>query len=123
MKLIMTSDLPVTGMSWGYVFGEVLELAEEVVAGRLDGVISEACDVYSCAMCAIETTIGKSVPIVRNRSTDGWLKRQEIWREYLRRMGLKYDQKYLVNGGNYKKACKRRLVVALAVKDQLGKEI
>ena len=37
-------------------------------------------------------------------------------------MGLDYHQKYLVGGGNYKKAFKRANVVRLAIKDQLTKE-
>ena len=121
--IVYSKDLPVTGMSLSYVVGEIFELIEAIVNLDWSEVVGEFLDVYSCSMCVLETYFGINVPIVRNRSTIGWLRRQEIWREYLRRMGLKYDKKYLVNGGNYKKEYKRRLVVELAIKDQLGKEI
>ena len=109
-------------MTWSYVLGEILELVEEVLALSPTGIRDELCDVYTCTMCAIERSTGVPMPILWTRTYYGWLKRVDFWKTYLASVGLEYKVEYLCNGSNYMKAYKRRMVVELAMKDQLRKD-
>ena len=117
--MLWTDQIPATGLSWRYVWGEVLELIEEIKLRDVDGVISETCDVYTCVMCAIETSTGVPMPLLWRRSANKFISRGKWFSWYLNQVGLEYKEEYLVHGGNYKKAWKRRAVVDLAIKDQL----
>jgi len=118
--MLWTAQLPATGMSWSYVAGEVRELYEEIRKRSLDGVVSELCDVYTCTMCAIETSTGLTMPVVWEKTARGWFARVDFWRRWLSAFGLEFKVEYLRYGGNYLKQDKRRMVLRLAVEDQLG---
>lgn len=121
--MIFTNETPATNLDWKYVWGEVLELWEEILKLNLLGIRNELCDVYTCAMCAIETTTGVPMPIFWMRSANGWEHRMEFFRMYLKELDLEFKVEYLRFGANYKKAHKRRKVVELAIKDQFNREI
>jgi len=112
------SELPTTGMNWKYVLGEVHELWEEILKRDIQGILSEACDVYSCATCAILTTTGVDLPILWTRSARGWLHREGVWKQILAKEGLAYKVEYLRYGSNYHKPEKVTKVLSLARKDQ-----
>jgi len=116
--MLYTNDLPATGMKWGYVYGEVIEFLEEVAKHDVQGMISEACDVYTCTSCALLTTTGINLPIVWTRSADGWFHRVDVFRKMLNDKGLKFKLEYLRYGSNYKKPEKVAKVIELATLDQ-----
>ena len=117
--MIFTNEVPATGLDWRYVLGEIRELLVEVKKLNVRGILDELCDVYTCSMCAIETSTGIPMPIFWMKSANGWVDRMNFFREYLNRAGLEFKVEYLRYGANYKKAEKRRKVVELAIEDQL----
>lgn len=117
--MIFTNDTPATGLDWKYVLGEVSELIKEIKKLNLKGIRNELCDVYTCAMCAIETSTGIPMPIYWMRSANEWYKRLAFFTLYLNKIGLEFKVEYMRYGGNYKKVEKRMKVVELAIKDQL----
>ena len=120
--MIWTHQVPTTNMTWDYVWGEVIELFEEVIHFNLTGIIEELCDVYTCGACAITRSTGIPVPIVWELTYIKYLERVEFFKWYLNELGLDYKLKYLVNGANYDKGWKRIRAVRLAIQDQYRKE-
>jgi Na+-driven multidrug efflux pump len=116
--MIWTADLPATGMDWKYVMGEVRELWEEILKRNAQGILSEACDVYTCTLCAILTYTGVNLPVLWTRSARGWLHRVEVWKHILAGEGLVFKVEYLRYGSNYHKQDKVYKVLELARKDQ-----
>ena len=116
--MLWTSDLPTTGMGWKFVLGEVVELFIEIIHLNLHGIISEACDVYTCAMCALETTIGRPVPILWRRTYNEWLARVEVWKEIFADHGLEWHVRYISGGGNYRRPEKIRVALDMARTEQ-----
>lgn len=106
-------------MDWKYVYGEFLELLEEIRKLNWIGIVDELCDVYTCLMCVLETYTGIPMPIFWMRSADRWTQRLEFWMKYFDLLGLEFKVEYMREGSNYMKAEKRRRVVELAVEDQL----
>ena len=120
--MIFTNQVPATKLNWKYVLGEIQELKKEIINMNIKGIRNELCDVYTCSMCAIETSTGIPMPIFWMRSANVYNQRVKFFETYLNRIGLKFKIKYLRYGGNYKKAEKRRKVFELAVNDQLKGE-
>jgi len=118
--MMWTTDTPTTKLNWKAVWGEVIELWEEIIKFNLSGMRNELCDVYTCSMCAITTSTGMPVPIFWMRSANEWDKRMVFFTKYLDEVGLEFKVKYLRYGANYNKAHKRRKVFELAVEDQLN---
>jgi len=116
--MLFTNQLPATGMSWRYVWGEVLELIDEFKCFNIRGISDELCDVYTTAMCAIETSSGIPMPIFWERSGRSWLGRVEVWKQIFKAEGLVFKTKYIRFGGNYKKPWKVAKAFELARKDQ-----
>ncbi len=118
--MIFTNQTPSTNLDWKYVLGEVQELIKEVIKINLPGIRNELCDVYTCIMCAIETSTGIPMPIFWMRSANEWNSRMEFFRRYLNEIGLEFKIEYLCYGANYNKAHKRRKVFELARDDQFN---
>jgi hypothetical protein len=117
----MTSDVPVTNMTWDYVWGEVQELLTEIKRLNIKGILEELCDVYTCATCALTKSTGITLPLFWNPTLDKYYERVEFFKWYLSEIGLEYKLKYLRNGANYHKEWKRRKAVELAIEDQIRK--
>ena len=118
-NMIFTNQTPATNLDWLYVWGEVKELWQEICRFNLKGIRNELCDVYTCAMCAIETSTGIPMPIFWMRSANAWEERMSFFKWYLEEVGLEFKVEYLRFGANYNKAHKRRKVFDLAVEDQI----
>lgn len=119
MKILFTNEFPTTNLTFKYTFGEVVELFEEIKALNIRGVISEACDVYTCLMCAIETHFGIPMPIFWKKSAIKWDERVDFFQNYFGQIGLEFKIEYLRFGGNYLNKNKRRKIVDLAIEDQI----
>lgn len=117
--MIFTNEVPSTNMDWRYVWGEFKELLTEIKKLNLKGIRDESCDVYTCIMCALETYTGIPMPIFWMRSANAWIERVKWWENYFEQIGLDFKVEYLRYGANYKKAEKRRVIVELAIKDQI----
>lgn len=117
--MIFTDELPTTKLDWKYVWGEVLELIEEIKRCNPHGIIDELCDVYTCSMCAIETSTGIAMPLLWKRTVYNWLERLEFWKKYFECVGLEFKVEYIRNGANYHRRHKRRMAINLAIQDQL----
>ena len=117
--MILTTDLPQTKMTWRYVLLEVKELIEEVKKGNRDGIVNELCDVYTSMCCALTTHTRVPIPIFWMRSANEWIHRLEIWEQIFKVAGLKFDVKYLREGGNYRKDTKIVRALELAIEDQI----
>lgn len=117
--MIFTNETPATKLTWTYVLGEVRELIDEIKNLNLIGIRNELCDVYTCAMCAIETSTGIPMPIFWMRSANGWYKRLEFFKLYFNKIGLEFKVEYVRYGSNYKNAEKRRKAIELAIEDQI----
>ena len=116
--MVFSHELPATGLDWAYVWGECIELYEEIISGNITGMINELCDVYTCSMIAFTTQTGISVPIFWKRTMKDWMHRVEFFKWYLGELGLEYKLEYLRYGANYKRSFKRFKVVSLAINDQ-----
>ena len=116
--MLRASHLPAQGMSWKYTLGEVQELWEEILTLNAEGILSEACDVYTCASCAILTTTGIDLPILWSRTARGWFHRVNVWKQILATEGLQFKTSYLRYGSNYNKPAKVAKVLELARADQ-----
>lgn len=116
--MLKASDLPTTGMTFKYTIGEIQELWEEVLKLDIHGIISEACDVYTCTMCAIYTNFDIDMPIIWTKSAKEWIHRVEIFKKILSNRGLRFKLEYLRYGSNYNKQCKVDKVIELATLDQ-----
>lgn len=116
--MLKASDLPTTGMSFKYVIGEIQELWEEVLKANVGGVISETCDVYTCAMCAIHNNFGIDTPILWTKTAKEWFHRVEVFKQILSDRGLTFKVEYLRYGANYHKPHKVDKVIELAKLDQ-----
>jgi len=119
--MMYTTDTPTTNLNWKDTLGEVIELICAILEFDLKGIRNELCDVYTCSMCAITTSTGVRMPIYWMRSAREWDKRMVFFTKYLRELGLAFKVEYLRFGANYKKDHKRRMVVRLAVRDQLNR--
>lgn len=118
--MIFTTDTPTINLNWKDTLGEATELWEKIIKFDLLGMRNELCDVYTCMMCAITTSTRIPMPIFWMRSANRWFERMKFFTKYLGELGLEFKVEYMRNGGNYKKAYKRRKVVELAVRDQLN---
>jgi len=116
--MLFTSALPAPGMTWRYVIGELLELWNELIKGDIKGIISEACDVYTCASCALLTTTGIDLPIIWDRSARIWLHRVAVFTSILSANDLHFKVEYLRYGSNYNNPNKVAKVLELARLDQ-----
>lgn len=116
--MLWTNQVPVTKMTWDYVFGEVIEVLEAILALSLGEFIAELCDVYTCATCALAEMTGVNLPIVWERSARGWFAREQWWADWLKEQGLPFNRWMMKFGGNYKKAHKRQLVQWMARTEQ-----
>ena len=116
--MIFTKTLPVTNMSWAYVLGEVAELIESIINRDVTGIVNEACDVYTCACCAIYAQTGINLPIFWTRTSLVWFQRVEVWKRILSEVGLSYKVEYLRYGSNYNRPHKVAKVIELAIADQ-----
>ena len=116
--MMYAHELPATGLDWKYVFGEVLELLEEIIKLNVNGIINELSDVYTCSMIAFFTSTGISLPILWERTALDWKERVVFWKWYLGSLGLEYKLEYLRYGANYHRRHKRLRVLALAIIDQ-----
>jgi hypothetical protein len=105
-------------MSWKYTWGEVLELFEEVHKANIQGIISEACDVYTCASCAFWVSTGIDLPLFWTKSAKSWFKRVEVWKQIFAREGLVFKVEYLRYGGNHEKPEKVARALSLAREEQ-----
>jgi len=117
--MIFTNEVPSTNMDWKYVLGEVKELVREIEKLNWRGIRDEACDVYTCAMCAIARYTDIPMPIFWMRSANKTGKRLRFWQMYFKEVGLVYHVRYLRYGSNYEKPEKRRKVIELAMEEQL----
>lgn len=118
--MIFTNEVPSTNMRWKYVWGEVEELIEEIKKLNWKGIRDEACDVYTCSMCAIARYTNIPMPIFWMRSAYEWDRRRAFWMDYFRLVGLEFHARYLRYGSNYNKPEKRRRVIELAIKEQIN---
>jgi hypothetical protein len=117
--MIFTNEVPSTKMTWKYVYGEFLELLNEIQKRNWIGILDEACDVYTCSMCAIARYTRIPMPIFWMRSANTWKRRTSWWKTYLGLMGLEFKVEYLQEGSNYNNPEKRKRVVELAIEDQI----
>jgi len=117
--MLRAANLPATGMTFRYAAGEVQELWEEVLKGDIKGIISEACDVYTCTMCAIHNNFGIDMPIVWDKTAKEWFHRVDVFKQILHKRGLEFKVEYLRYGANYHKPHKVAKVIELAEADQL----
>jgi hypothetical protein len=117
--MVLTNQVPVTNMTWDYVWGEVKELFIEIKRFNIKGILEELCDVYTCGMCALTRSTGKTFPIFWMTTVNKYYKRVDFFKWYFSEIGLEYKLKYLRNGANYNKEWKRRKAVELAIEDQL----
>jgi len=116
--MLFAKDLPATGMTWAYVAGEIVEFVEEVTKANLAGMVSEACDVYTCTTCAILTSTGINLPVVWTPSAIGWIERTDYYKSLLSGMGMDFKVEYLRYGSNPTKPEKVIKVIQLAKEDQ-----
>lgn len=119
MKILFTNQFPTTNLTFKYTLGEVNELIEEIKSFNIRGIISEACDIYTCLMCAIETHFGIPMPIFWKKSAIKWDERVVFFQNYLGQIGLEFKVEYLRFGSNYLDKKKRRKVTDLAIEDQV----
>lgn len=119
--MIFTNEVPSTNMDMRYVYGEFLELLIEIKKLNLVGIADEACDVYTCLMCAIARYTNIPMPIFWMRSANRWQQRLIFWKKYFKEIGLEFKNCYIQEGSNFKRPEKRRRVVDLAIEDQLLK--
>jgi len=116
--MFYAKDLPASGMTFSYTYGEVLEFIEEVAKADIDGMLSELCDVYTCATCAIENYTGINLPIIWNRSANVWMERVHFYTDLLDKLGLEFKTEYLRFGSNPEKPEKIKKIIELAREDQ-----
>lgn len=97
-----------------YVWGEVLELWEEVK--RLDWVEigKEWDDVIACTSVCLFVRTGISIPLLKGfgiGAVQRWRHRFDVWKKICEAHDIEFHKGLLVNGGNYKK--KKKWVLAL----------
>ena len=120
--MIKTSQLHTNGMDFFYVFGEIIEVIEEIKKRNIIGVIDELCDVWTCILCAFYETTKIDVPVIWEKSAKSWLKRFDAWEIIFALNNLEYHPHYLKNGGNYKKIHKVVLALNMGYKEQRCKQ-
>ena len=118
--MIWTKDTPSTNLGLKYVLGEVKELFQALFFDRsIKNAIGELCDVYTTLMVALTTYTGLNLPIFWTKSAVEWERRLDFWNRYFGEMGLRFETRYIRNGGNYLKPAKRRIAVEMAIKEQI----
>lgn len=98
---VMASKLP-----FSYVWGEVLELKDELVKWDLGEAKKEWDDVTGCFLVWLTGIIGVSFPILPffgKGAADRWIKRLEVWKNIFELHGVEFHRQYLTGGGNYRK--------------------
>ena len=117
-----SSDLICTDMVWADVGKEIIEL-KDALLGREGGVLEELCDVYSMVLGTLWCKYGINLPVVWKTSAKKWEKRVVMWEILFNYVGLKFDKKYLVRGGNYERKHKLERVIKMAIEDQFRKSL
>jgi len=117
-----TSNLPISGLSYQFILGELQELLEAVVSLNWTDIVDEACDVYTGTLCCIFNNTGIDLPIWWKRSGNRWVHRVEVITQQLGALGYEFKEKYLVSGSNIDRAEKWAKIIALAKEDQ-GEEV
>lgn len=108
--MLFTDQVPTTGMTWGYVRGEIEELIDEIKILSFTGISDELCDVITCSICVFAEKSGIRLPIIWKKSALGWIQRA-IWIEnWLNQQNLPYRVWMMKFGGNYHKPHKRQFM-------------
>lgn len=101
-------------VTWGHVVSELKEL---ISARSILEIIEEWNDVWATFIEFVYTNYGISVPILNGFGKSSFIKyynRIEKWEEIFKSNNLKFDKKYLINGGNYQRPEKVRLALEMA---------
>jgi hypothetical protein len=120
MKWIKASEICCYSMTLSYFLGEVIELWDEVKKGDIEGMKSEALDVYSCFAELVYNKMGWDVWVIENKSIRAWARRVEIWEKWLGCYGLTFKREYMQYGTNFKRREKRHRILEMARKDKGG---
>lgn len=99
---VMASKLP-----FSYVWGEVLELKDEVIKLDFAEARKEWDDVVGCFLVWLTGIIGVSFPLLPflgKGAADRWVSRLNVWVRIFDLHGVEFHRRYLTGGGNY---CKR----------------
>lgn len=99
---VMASRLP-----FSYVWGEVLELKDEVIKLDFAEARKEWDDVVGCFLVWLTGIIGVSFPLLPflgKGAADRWVSRLSVWQHIFDLHGVEFHRQYLTGGGNY---CKR----------------
>jgi hypothetical protein len=101
--------------SFSAVAGEIKEVFQARTVGEF---LDECCDVYGMFLCWLYINHNIDLEMRWMRSAEVWFKRVAVWEEIFDREGLVFNNKYLVNGGNYKRPYKVEMALELARKDK-----
>ena len=116
---IKRSSVACYSMSLVYVFGELLEFMEELIAGDMGGMVKEAGDVIACLNVYLcDRFFGGRGWVVNNSRVKGWAHRWAWWREWLEGQNLPFKPEFMRFGANYKRPDKRDLVRRLAMESK-----
>ncbi len=108
-------------MTWTYVLGEWRELWVEIAGHDWKAAREELSDVALCGQLALFHMLGGRVswPIVFGRmAANKFDKRLVVWRGIFSRNGLRFENKYLIGGGNYLRPEKVEAALAMARAEQ-----
>lgn len=101
---VMASKLP-----FSYVWGEVLELKDELVKLDFTEARKEWDDVIGCFLVWLTGVSGMSFPLLPwlgKGAADRWVSRLEVWQTIFLLHGVEFHRRYLTGGGNYRKLSK-----------------
>lgn len=108
-------------MTWTYWRGECRELWDEVRTANWPAAREELSDVLLCGQCALYHSLRKRVSwplccgLFAARKFEA---RRTVWRGIFERHGLRFENRYLIGGGNYKRIEKVEAALALGRAEQ-----
>lgn len=113
-------------MTWKYWRGECRELWDEVRVANWPAAREELSDVLLCGQCAAYHGMRKRISwplfcgLFAARKFEA---RRTVWRGLFERHGLRFENRYLIGGGNYRRIEKVQAALALARADQGGGDV
>lgn len=114
MKMIRRSEVCCSKMNWLYVYGEIVEVWEEIRLLNVSGMMEELVDVVSCAQIAFWDMVKINGWVFKTKKYDEWSERWDVWKNWLLQNELQFKSEYMRFGANYKRKEKREKVFSMA---------
>ena len=122
MRMSTCVEFTAAPMTFAYAMGEVWELVVEVLRANPAGIREEWCDAACCLQLWLYDVLGhrRDWEMVLGGVTamEKFIARYAVWEKIFQEHGLRFEIRYVVNGGNYKKPHKVAAALELARADQ-----